>query len=216
MMTSSERNTGATSSAVVSPSDSSDTRGEDVIVNRLTPLANGVRTFGYLVLIGFLTLLFIGPIIALVTAAISLAVTVFSVFLPFALIGLLVWVPYHLFTHGGEATWQRTCELAHGAKDAALAVPRRLCGGAWSRVCTLGSAARDFNRAALRVLGIFLLEAVCGALIGGLLGFLAAADLPGRREWYILAGAGFGLAVGAIVAISRLKPAAAQCQNPES
>lgn len=180
-----------------------------MIVHSQPPAVRALRTFGALVLIGFLTLLLAGPLLGLLTLLVSLSVALTSMFLPFALVGLLVWVPYQLLTQGGEKTWQRTRDMARGVGATTLGVPLRVCGGAWSRACAVGHSVREFNRQALRFLGIFLLEALSGALVGLLVAFLIAPGHSLRPGLGFLC-AGIGAGLGALVAVAHFKPSAAQ------
>lgn len=180
-----------------------------MIVDSQTPPLRALRTFGSLVLLGFLTLVLAPPVLGILTALLSLSVALTSVFLPFALLGLLVWVPYQLLIHGGEKTWQRTRAMAQGVGAKTLGVPLRMAGGTWARACAVGQSVRDFNRQALRFVGIFLLEALSGALVGVLVAFLVAPD-RGMNAGPAFLCAGVGGCLGALVAVARFKPEVAE------
>lgn len=176
-----------------------------MVATGLCSMGNVLRTFGSLVALGFVVLL-VGPIVlSVMTALISVVIGVTSVFLPFAIVGLLVWIPYQLLRNGREATWQRTRALAQGIKQSPLAAPFRLCGGAWNRACAVGGSVRDFNRQAGRFLGIFLLETLSGAAIGLAVGFLLSSQTtPGLSPMPF--GALLGAGVGGVIAIARFRP----------
>ena len=176
-----------------------------MVATGLCSMTHVIRTFGSLVALGFVVLL-VGPIVlSVMTALISVVIGITSVFLPFAIVGLLVWIPYQLLKNGREVTWQRTRDLAQGIKQSPLAMPFRLCGGAWNRACAVGDSVRNFNRQAGRFLGIFLIETLSGAAIGLAVGFLLAGqETPGLRPMPL--GAILGAAVGAVIAVTRFRP----------
>ena len=62
-----------------------------------------VGKLAYLALIGFVAILLSGPIIAVISALFSLAVALLSVLVPFALIGVLIWLPWRLCVKGRAA-----------------------------------------------------------------------------------------------------------------
>lgn len=186
-----------------------DQRGDDVIADSISPAARALRTFAWFVFIGFLTLVLAPPVLGLLTALISVSVALTTVFLPFALLGLLVWVPYQLLTHGGEGTWRRTRELVTGVGQTTLGMPFRVCGGAWSRACHVGQSVREFNRQALRFVGVLLLEALSGGLVGLLVAFLISPDYMLRPGLGFLC-AGIGAGLGALVAVAHFLPAASE------
>lgn len=179
-----------------------------MIVDSQTPPLRALRTFGSLVLLGFLTLVLAPPVLGILTALLSVSVALTTAFLPLALIGLLVWVPYQLMTHGGEQTWQRTRDLVRGIVATTLGVPLRMAGGTWVRACAVGQSVREFNRQAFRFVGVFLLEALSGALVGLLVAFLVAPDNSMSAGPAFLC-AGIGAFLGAVVAVTHFKPAVA-------
>jgi hypothetical protein len=55
-----------------------------------------VRVVAFLSILGFLTVILVGPVVALVLSVIALVASLLAVILPFALVGLLVWEGYLL------------------------------------------------------------------------------------------------------------------------
>ncbi len=184
-----------------------------MIVDGLTPVTRALRTFASLVLIGFLALVLAPPLLFLLTGAVSALVGLFAAFLPFALVGLLIWVPYHVLTHGGEATWQRAREMVVGLGRTTFAIPLRVCGAILSRSLAVGRWVLDFNRQAVRFVGVLLFEALSGALVGGLVGFLVASD-SAHQPVTIAICAALGAGFGGLTAIGRFRGACTEETAP--
>jgi len=160
-----------------------------------------IRRLGFLTLVCFAVLFLSAPVIAVVSVVISLVAAVLSIVLPFALLGLLVWLPLRGFSKGAGVAWkdlhvsgevlQRivTTTLRTGA----TATRKLLCFGN-----TLSSALHE--KAAF--LAAVLLEVLSGALVGALLG-----DIPGfphEPNYMTIACCGaIGAMLGILVAISR-------------
>jgi hypothetical protein len=88
-----------------------------------------------LTVLGFLTVVLVGPVLALVAGILAVMLSVSAVALPFALIGLLVWSAY-LAAHDRRAAWQnlraRVADLGRWFVGVPLATSVRLC--AWCAV----------------------------------------------------------------------------------
>ena len=176
-----------------------------MLVNTLSHVGRLLRSLGSFALIGLLVLL-VGPaVLALVTAFLSAFVALTSVLLPLAIVGLIVWLPYKLVTAGPQPTWERTCELAKGLKDSTVTAPLNFCGGAWTKACDLGRGVRDFNRQALHFLGVFLLEALSGAVAGFLVALFTVAGTPDDPAIFLLICTAAGAGIGGLIAIARFK-----------
>ncbi len=68
-------------------------------------LGRAVRTLFFLAALGLAAVVLVGPVAALLSVAISLIATVVGMVLPFALIGLALWVPYQVVTRGPRAAF---------------------------------------------------------------------------------------------------------------
>jgi hypothetical protein len=76
-----------------------------------------VRVVAFLSILGFLTIILVGPVVALALSLIALVASLLAAILPFALVGLLVWEGYLLLAGDRRATLAnlraRTLGLAH-------------------------------------------------------------------------------------------------------
>src|SRR5207253_7927805 len=84
------------------------------------------RVFGkiaYLALIGFLAILLTGPIIAVFSALFSLVVAILSVLVPFALIGVLIWLPWRLCAKGRSAALEDMAKARRIMRARVIQVP---------------------------------------------------------------------------------------------
>src|SRR6516225_138947 len=131
---------------------------------------NAICHIGRLTVIGFLTLLLIGPVLAVCATLLWLILTLLSIFLPFAVIGFLVWLPYRLLSGRGTAVTEIKLFIK-GTLQALVAMPARLLF--WAPVLAHTGLQKMWS-AGRRVGGV-LLETGCGAMLGGGLGWLIAA-----------------------------------------
>jgi hypothetical protein len=195
------------------------------------------KVVGHLIgwtILGFIVLLVIGPVIAIV-----------GTILPFALVGFLTWVGYravrrvvrhpkvgdldervvHLkkkLAPGGE--WNRAachgCHRAFRAPGAAVAwaVPKvlRFPGSvvawfarkAWraaGAVLVFAGRTLSFAYVQGRMVAVIFLEVFCGIAVGGLLGALIDRRISMHGE-LVLPGAAIGAFLGVLVALSTKEP----------
>jgi hypothetical protein len=139
--------------------------------------------------LGFMAILFVGPVIAAV-----------ATLLPFALLGFCIWLPVHLFHNGRRSrAWpyverarQRCVRTAEAVGAASVSLVRDRCQAGVS------------IRSVVRRLGAFLVETLSGAGVGALLVLLAEPEHvpPGPL---VVVGALVGGLVGVLVALSRLR-----------
>jgi hypothetical protein len=115
-----------------------------------------------LALLGFLALIMIGPIIALVSVFVSLAFSALAVLLPLALLGLVIWLPYQVLSGDPHGVWRQARGWAIVIRDRVGALLgyafrigrwgyRRtlvLAGFAQPVVKTVGGAALDLGKRA--------------------------------------------------------------------
>jgi hypothetical protein len=168
--------------------------------------ADVLRKVLFLALFGFLAVMLAGPVLALVSIFISLILSVVAVVLPFALIGLLLWLPFQALVLGRKIDWHKIGRAGgvffRGAFGALGGVVR---GG--FRI--LGAVGSKLKAVALFVSRI-VLDLVGGALAGGVLGVIGGkihGDVEGRVPIAMLIGAGVGLVVALARLTERSKPA---------
>jgi hypothetical protein len=139
--------------------------------------------------LGFLTLLLIGPVLAVVATAVAVVAAV----LPFILLGLAVWFPLQRWLCGRRPpSWHRLPRVKAAWQRTAGAVRRH------------GSQVGDTLRASGRTVAAFSLEVLSGAALGALLGLLRSPE-GSVSALAILAGAGLGALVGVLVALARVR-----------
>jgi hypothetical protein len=93
-----------------------------------------LRIVAFLTVLGFLTVVLIGPVIALVLSVFAVVATAVAVTLPFALIGLLVWGVFAASARDRAAAWQGFRLRAAALGRWLFVVPFAAC----ARVCTWG------------------------------------------------------------------------------
>jgi hypothetical protein len=157
-----------------------------------------VRKVAGITLLGFLVVILIGPIL-----------TVLGVVLPFALVGLLVYIPYRMLVAGKQGGWPAVRETGRKALRTAAAFP------IW-----LGERMVAFSsfvvRTAFRLVGtmVGLVFAVgAGAAIGATLGLIGGMEYH-DAEMRVPAGALIGASVGFIVMVMRSKPSRVKLVRP--
>jgi hypothetical protein len=161
--------------------------------------SNVLRKFGYFAFMGFAALLLAGPLIGIVVALFSLFVAMISVLAPFAVIGLLVWVPIRIIS---------------GNPRKALAEARQAGGTVWNsvlkpplvrgkQICFWAGTAFGSTTGRAEQIGGMLKETACGAAVGALLGI--AAGVGGQEVFPDAAlGAAAGAVVGMFVGFTRM------------
>jgi hypothetical protein len=169
-------------------------RAWGVIMERLQGTGDVIRKVAGITLIGFLVVVLIGPVL-----------TVAGALLPFALVGLLVYIPYRLLLASKQGGWPAVRDLGKKAVRTAVALPLWIGG----RVTALVSF---ILRAVFRLIGtVFgLVFAVgTGAVIGAALGFIGGMEHH-DLDMRVPAGALIGASVGLLALVLKSKPAARQ------
>ena len=150
-----------------------------------------LRKLALLALIGFLVVVLIGPILAMLGVLVS-----------FAFIGLVVWLPIRTLLYGKPFEWHQVREASRRCGGAVWGGWNRLAGGAVGE----GNLVLEKVQATGRVLAAIVREAACGALVGALLGMVVGPDGSDPPP-SMLIGAGFGAMLGILVALSSRAPA---------
>jgi hypothetical protein len=152
--------------------------------------SNALRKFGYFAFMGFAALLLAGPLIGIVVALFSLFVAMISLLAPFAVIGLLVWVPIRVLSGSPRKAWTEARQAGGTLWNSVLKPP--LARG--KRICSWAGGAFGSTRDRAEQVGGMLVETICGAAVGALLGIAAGI---GSQDSVV--DAGMGAAAGAVV-----------------
>src|SRR5438128_2435762 len=124
-----------------------------------------VRKVLFLALLGFLALILAGPVLAILSLCVSLIVSVVVVVLPFALLGLLFWLPFQALILGRKIQWQSIGHAGQVFFGGVFGSLRRVFGGGFRLVRALGGKAWAVAAFVSRI----ILDTVGGALVGGVL-----------------------------------------------
>lgn len=148
-----------------------------------------VRKVALLTLVGFLVVFLIGPVLTLI-----------GVVLPFALVGLLVWLPFRVLIQKRQINWTGLPEKAGRAVRTVLLIPFRLVAFVLSAVLGLLRLVGGVLGFALRI----LIPAIAGAMLFALLGAIGGVT-HADAEFRIPAAALIGAALGALYGAFRTK-----------
>lgn len=176
----------------------------------------------FLALLGLGVVLLVGPVVAVVSVALSLVV----VLLPFVLIGFMVWALFQAAVLGKPVSWE---ELR--GQGGQVFTPLRNLGGIlfqwlrypWRGLAHLGAAITQSGGRVLRVLGssarvaaeVSLITAG-GVLVGALMGFLTASPTSGVEvavPTNALIGGVLAAVVGIGMAVHERRAAVRQAPN---
>ena len=171
-------------------------------MERLQSTAEIVRKVALLTVIGFLVVFLVGPVL-----------TLLGVILPFALVGLLVWLPFRLFVQRKEINWSSLPKKAGQTVRAVLGIPVWLVRTVLAIPLRLGAfivaAIAGLFRLVGRLLGLglrILIPALAGAFIFALLGAIGGVTHQ-DAEFRVPAAAFIGAGIGALYGAFRTKPA---------
>jgi hypothetical protein len=154
-------------------------------------LTSVLRKLVCLAVIGFLVVVLIGPILALLGVLIS-----------FALIGLLVWLPIRTLLYGKPFDWAKVKAVSRKYGGAVFG----RCHHVADQALAHGHPVLEKVQAAGRFVALVFRETVCGALVGALLAVLRVPEASFHIK-LVLLGAGIGALVGAVVALACHSPA---------
>jgi hypothetical protein len=192
-----------------------------------------LRLVFFLAVLGFLTVILIGPVLALTIASLTIIVGLLIAAAPFIVVGLGVWGVYIALSPERRGSWQRlrarSAAIGHWAVTVPPSACRRVCAwgyGAGRRLAPIavpaarraGEAARDGveagaalaergaarARSAAQIVTGVVLEVVGGAAVGTIL--VCLADSTPRSPilgMHIAAGAAVGAFLGLLVGAAR-------------
>jgi hypothetical protein len=146
-----------------------------------------VRKAAIITLVGFLAVFLAGPVL-----------TVAGVLLPFALVGLLVWIPFRGIVLWRQGGWEAVQAATHKGFGRVLAVPAWILATAFGGVkWVVGSA---FSLVGF-TLGL-ILPTLLGGIGGAILGFMGGMQHQ-DADFRIPAGALIGACVGLLIGATR-------------
>ncbi len=155
-----------------------------------------------LTLLGAAVVFLAGPLIGAIATIFALVLAGVAVVLPFAFIGLLVWLPFRLLSQGHRAAWEDARRTGRAFWWAVGAAPVRGCVRTCSGAGRLRQRLKERVRGMGRPRGGRILETLCGAPVGALIG--AAVGIQGPAPAVaVLVGALVGAVLGYCVGASR-------------
>jgi hypothetical protein len=185
-------------------------------VNNLQTPAEVIRKLGLLALVGFGVVVLSGPILALLSVALSFAL----VLLPFVAVGLLVWLPFRFLWRGKEVAIRDVHEIHQNVGAAAGGVGRaigrtitflpRMAGRLVAFVFSLAWGILRLALSTTRVLIEMSMVTVTGALIGVVAGILTGHDLAVAIPTNAVAGGLIGAGAGLVMLIRERRTAVAR------
>jgi hypothetical protein len=166
------------------------------------------RGFGQLcswAAVGFVAVLLIGPVAALVSVLLALVVTVLALLLPFVAIGFLVWGGYQVISRTPQSAWHN---IRHAGKDVAkvmVVTPFQVCRGACVGTVNATRAVLERSWYTLGMIGRILLDALCGGAVGALLGSISMSDNVQDSVRVVVIATALGAVTGALVRVSQTR-----------
>ena len=176
-------------------------------MNNLQAPAEVIRKVGLLAMIGFGVVMLSGPILALLSVALSFAL----VLLPFVAVGLLVWLPFRYLWRGREVTIQDVHEIRQNVGTATGGIWRafgrtitflpRMAGRLVAFVFSLAWGILRLVLSTTRVLIEMSMVTLTGAFIGVAAGILSGQDLAVAIPTNAVAGGLIGAGAGLVMLI---------------
>ncbi len=97
-----------------------------------------LRKIAFFALVGFAVIFLTGPVVAMLSFIISAGLFVLFFLLPFALLGLMVWLPIRLICGKGRNARRDLWRTGRFVGRAAVVMPARACGQVYTRTLGLG------------------------------------------------------------------------------
>jgi hypothetical protein len=159
------------------------------------------RRLLFYAIIGFLVIFLSGPVIGILAALFSVALAVVGLILPFVLLGLLIWLPLRWISRRPTPRWaeagRTTGRFCRGVMHVPLHASYRaasVCRATGERVSRTG-----------RFIATVVTEVVCGALVGGLLGYLSGFRPQGPPYPTVVLAMTLGGLLGVLLAVCRCR-----------
>jgi hypothetical protein len=164
-----------------------------------------LRVVAFLTVLGFLTVILIGPLLALVIAVFAVVAGVVIVTLPFALIGLLVWGVLAMSAQDRAAAWQGFRLRAAALGRWLVVVPFAACGRVFAWALGVGRMLAPVALPVARKAGDVAREGIQHGVAMAGRGANAAVEVAGKarstaqRVGSVLLEVVAGAAIGAIL-----------------
>jgi hypothetical protein len=155
--------------------------------------------------VGFVAVILIGPVIALLSALLAVVVTLLAVVLPFAIIGFLVWGGYQVVSQTPHSAWKNIRQAGEDMAKVLVLTPFKVCKGACVGTVNVSKAVLQRSWATLAVVGRILFDALCGGAVGALLGSITISDNAQESVRVIVIATILGAITGAIVRVSQTR-----------
>lgn len=162
------------------------------------------RQFLFFGLVGAAFLFLIGPALTAVALVFTVVLVVISFVLPFAIIGLLVWIPMRMFSQGPQTAWRDLCQAGRTFGGVAMVLPVKSCFQVFYRTNQARQQVLERARGISCRHGWTLVEMVCGGIVGGLTGAALALQGASFHPGAVLGGIVLGMVLGYLVGRSRL------------
>jgi hypothetical protein len=190
-------------------------------VNALTLAKRTLCNAVYLAMLGFLAVLLIGPVIAilgvvvsLVVAVLSVLIGVFSAILPFIVIGFLIYLPFHVFDLQTTG-WRKLGRVTRRVFDTLVTKPAEYSGRLVRRTAAVLPAVWHKTRGIGWAIGGIFLEMMAGAVVLGALTALMFQLNPHLRyEGQVGIAAAIGAMLGLMIGIRNHWPTAEEATVP--
>lgn len=161
-----------------------------------------LRRLAFFAVLGFLVVILIGPIIAILSAFFAIGIAFLSIVFPFVLIGFMVWVPYTILK-GRPVPWQQMLDTAKGIVHFLVVWPMQMGQRLWTGAVNFTRSAADWAS----YYGSIVMEMIAGALLGGLVAAVTHWEKEPDASAEIALGAFIGLVVGAVVGLANRRSA---------
>jgi hypothetical protein len=175
-------------------------------------MCRGIGHIFTLALLGFLAILLVGPVVAVISALLAVVVALLAVLLPFVIIGFLVWGGYQIVSHTPSSAWRNIRDAGKNIAHVMVVTPFKVCKGACIGTVSASKALVRRSWYTLGVISRILLDAVFGGLVGALLGFVTVNDSSPESFRGVVIATFVGAVTGALVRVSQTPRAPREVQ----
>jgi hypothetical protein len=174
----------------------------------------------YLAMLGFLAVLLIGPVIAILGVVVSLVVTVLSVLvgvfaalLPLIIIGFLIYLPFHVFDV--RTSGRKLGRVTRRVFDTLVTKPAECSGRLVRQTAAVLPAVWHKTRGIGWAIGGIFLEMMAGAVVlGALTALMFQLNPQLRYEGQVGIAAAIGAMLGLMIGIRNHWPSAEEATAP--